>query len=62
MTGSEMKVIRKRMGLTQAELAFRLGVHPNTLSRFERDAEAIPQLVKLALGRLDRQEGQKTVA
>lgn len=54
-----MKVIRKRLGLTQSELAFRLDVHPITLSRFERDAEPITRLVKFALGRLDRQEGQK---
>jgi DNA-binding XRE family transcriptional regulator len=37
VTGNELKEIRKRLGLTQPELADRIGVHWNTLARWERD-------------------------
>jgi DNA-binding transcriptional regulator YiaG len=37
VTGNELKQIRKRLGLTQPELADRIGVHWNTLARWERD-------------------------
>ena len=37
MTGKELKRIRKRLGLKQTELADRIGVHWNTLARWERD-------------------------
>ena len=36
MTGRELKRIRHRLGLTQVEMAKRLGLHPNTLARQER--------------------------
>ena len=32
-----MRTIRKRLGLTQAELAKQIGVTGNTLARWERD-------------------------
>ena len=36
MTGSELRRIRRRLGLTQVEMAEKLGLHPNTLARQER--------------------------
>jgi len=36
MTGSELRHIRKRLGLTQAALAERLAVTPTTVARWER--------------------------
>jgi transcriptional regulator with XRE-family HTH domain len=36
MTGEELRRIRKRLGLTQAEFAALVGVAPNSIARQER--------------------------
>jgi len=36
MTGEELRRIRKKLGLTQAELADLVGVAPNSIARQER--------------------------
>ena len=36
MTGTDVQRLRWKLGLTQAELAARLGVHALTVSRWER--------------------------
>jgi transcriptional regulator with XRE-family HTH domain len=41
MTGAEVRRIRQRLGLTQAELAERLGVAANSVARWERDEMGI---------------------
>jgi transcriptional regulator with XRE-family HTH domain len=41
--GAELRRYRKDLGLTQVRLAKRLGVHPITLSRWERDESRIPK-------------------
>jgi transcriptional regulator with XRE-family HTH domain len=45
MTGGELAGLRKRLGLTQVAFAERLGVHANTLARYERDELSIPEPV-----------------
>ena len=50
MTNAELKALRMRLGLTQAELADAVGVVPNTLARWERGELAIPAR---AIERLD---------
>ena len=50
MTNSELKALRKRLGLTQAELARAVSVAPNTLARWERGELGIPAW---AIERLD---------
>ena len=48
MTGSELRAIRERLGLTQVEMAERLGVAANTVARWERDEKPIrPPVEKL---------------
>jgi len=51
MTGQELKDHRKRLGVTQAQLAERLGVTANALARWERGerriAEPVARLVRL---------------
>jgi DNA-binding transcriptional regulator YiaG len=42
MTGAEVKRLRESLGLRQKDLAERLGVHPMTVSRWERDFVSIP--------------------
>jgi transcriptional regulator with XRE-family HTH domain len=37
MTGADLRHERRRVGLTQRELAERMGLHSNTVARLERD-------------------------
>lgn len=37
MDGEDVKALRARMGITQAELALLLDVHPMTVSKWERN-------------------------
>lgn len=54
MTGDELRDYRRKLGLTQAQLAASLGVTPNTVARWERDELVIanPRMLRLALERL----------
>jgi putative transcriptional regulator len=51
MTGSEVRRIRKRLGLTQVELAAKIGVTSNTVARWERGlvrvTEPVARLIRL---------------
>jgi transcriptional regulator with XRE-family HTH domain len=49
MTGDELQRKRKRMGLSQGQLADELGVDLGTVSRWEREARTIPPFLHLAL-------------
>ena len=43
MTGNEVRQHRQRLRLKQTELADKLGVHPITVSRWEREIVNIPE-------------------
>jgi transcriptional regulator with XRE-family HTH domain len=43
MTAEQLKRARKALGLEQVELAKRLGVHPMTVSKWERGITPIPK-------------------
>jgi len=43
MKGSELRMIRKRLNLTQAQLAGELGVTTNTVARWERGERSISE-------------------
>ncbi|MCI0408898.1 MAG: helix-turn-helix domain-containing protein [Acidobacteria bacterium] len=43
MTPTDLKRIRRQLGLTQEELARRLGVHAVTVARWEADMRGIPE-------------------
>ena len=43
MTGTDLRRLRKRIGLTQRQLATRAGVHWNTVARWERDEVRITE-------------------
>jgi transcriptional regulator with XRE-family HTH domain len=45
MTGAELRRIRTRLGLTQVQMAARLGVTNTTVARWERDEVGIGEVV-----------------
>jgi len=51
MTGKDVQRLRRRLGLTQTQLAARLGVHTLTVSRWECDrvrvTEPMARLLRL---------------
>ncbi len=51
MTGSEVRRVRRQLGLTQGEFAERIGVHLVTVSRWERGEmgirESAARLIRL---------------
>ena len=49
MTGPELKALRKRMSITQAELAEQLDVRLNTVSRWELGRRPIDRRTELAI-------------
>lgn len=48
MTGRELRRIRLRLGLTQAQMANKLGIARDSVGRYERDAARITKLVAIA--------------
>ena len=49
MSGEQIRRLRKKLGLTQAELAQLLGVHAVSVSRWETDANFQPPPYQMAL-------------
>ena len=45
MTAAEVRRVRMRLRLTQAQLAAKLGVHEMTVSRWERGTVNVPEPV-----------------
>jgi DNA-binding XRE family transcriptional regulator len=53
MNSDELKKRRERLGLTQATLAEKIGVVPNTISRYETESLDIPIYMDLVLEALE---------
>jgi predicted transcriptional regulator len=53
MTAKELKIWRKKWGVTQVELARKLGTYQVTIARWETGARKIPFLLPLALEALE---------
>jgi DNA-binding transcriptional regulator YiaG len=49
VTSKEAKRIRKRLGMTQVELAEKLGIHSMTVSKWERGVEPVQKQTALVL-------------
>jgi transcriptional regulator with XRE-family HTH domain len=49
MESRELAAARIRLGLTQTQLAERLGVHAMTVNKWENRHHRIPEMVRLAL-------------
>jgi transcriptional regulator with XRE-family HTH domain len=58
MTGDEVRRIRQRLGLTQAELSERLGVAANSVARWERNEMRIRPTAAALLRLMARIEGR----
>jgi transcriptional regulator with XRE-family HTH domain len=60
MTGSQLRRIRTRLKLTQVELAEKIGVHANSVARWERDeigiSEPVARLVRVLARQIPRQQ------
>lgn len=54
MTGAELKKWREDRKMLQGDLAEKLGVHVMTISKWEREAQAIPPYLDLALQTVER--------
>jgi len=58
MTGAEVRRIRKRLRLTQVQLAAQLGVTENTLRRWELEyvgvSEAVARLIRFVVAAASR--------
>jgi transcriptional regulator with XRE-family HTH domain len=57
MIGMELRRIRNRMELTQAELGERLKVTGNSIARMERDEQAITPSMALLISYVVREAG-----
>jgi transcriptional regulator with XRE-family HTH domain len=57
LTGREFRAIRIRLGLTQEDLATRLGVIRGTVNRWEKGKLSVPKIAALAIQQLAFQEG-----
>jgi transcriptional regulator with XRE-family HTH domain len=54
MNGDELKLWRKKCGITQMELARMLGTYQVTIARWETGARKTPFLLPLALEALEK--------
>lgn len=49
MTGPEFRALRKRLGLTQAQLGAKLDLHHDRISQYERGQAPIPWTVEISV-------------
>jgi transcriptional regulator with XRE-family HTH domain len=59
MTSQELRRLRSGLGLTQAQLADKVGVTQNTVARWEIGLRRIPEPVSRLLARLKTEGGAK---
>lgn len=62
MDGNELKLWRKKWGITQVELARRFGTHQVSIARWETGARKIPFLLPLALEALENRMKQENLS
>lgn len=64
MTGTELREIRQRLGLSQRQFALQLGLHWNTLARFERNelniSGPVETLARLRLELTEKETARKS--
>lgn len=60
MTGRELKAARKKLGLTQGELAKAVGVQRVTVARWEAGLRKIPPMLTLAMKPLAKERRKRS--
>ena len=60
MKGQTLKRFRKQLGLTQVQLAKKLGVRGNTVARWERDEMPITQPMSMLIKFLEKDHDEKS--
>jgi DNA-binding transcriptional regulator YiaG len=55
MRGQELRAVRSSLGVTQAELARRMGVTWNTVARWETGQRKVPKIAEVLLGYIERE-------
>ena len=55
MSGKELKAIRNKLKITQAELADLIGLHWNTVARWERDEVSISEPMARLIVRIEQE-------
>jgi len=58
MNGNQLRKIRKKLDLTQAELAKKVGVTVTTLARWERDEVGISEPISRFIKMIAKQKGR----
>lgn len=61
MTPAELRAIRARLGLTQAELAERIGVTDRSMRRYESGEHSISRPIAMLIETLSRQPLKKSL-
>lgn len=61
MSGEELKAARKAMHWTQRMVGRVCGVHPNTVAKWERNAQNIPQTVEVVMTLLEYRDNRALV-
>jgi transcriptional regulator with XRE-family HTH domain len=59
---ADIRTIRRQLGVTQVELAERLGLHQSTISRFEKGSLPLDERTRLALEALVARQEQAAAA
>ena len=59
MRGSELKKIRTKLGLSQADLAAEISVHTNTVAKWERDEQPMRPAFEKLIRMLASQSSKK---
>jgi transcriptional regulator with XRE-family HTH domain len=58
MDGIELRNVRRDLRMTQAELAQRLGLTRESISKYESEKSPTPKYIQLALKEVQREEGR----
>lgn len=50
MTSEEFKAVRERLGMTQGQLAYKIGISERAIRYYEQGGRSVPAPVSLLLG------------
>jgi DNA-binding transcriptional regulator YiaG len=62
MEGADMRALRQALGLSRAKLAAEIGVHWNTINKWERGDNPIPEPIARLLRKIVEERTQKAAS